>query len=409
VKATDVVKTDFMGILGITKIDVGVESQVKWGNMRLRVALALDNTPSMDDDGKLDALKTATKNLLDQLKNAAGKNGDVYVSIVPFNTDVNVGVANVNASWISWDNWDKPNGAKCTGDNANPDAGTKAICETGVCSLAGINSQALCTSSGTCSLSGYSTKNDCTSHSACSKSQYTSKNRCENHNGKWQSGTWTSGTWTQGTWQVDHSKWSGCVQDRDKSPTAYNVSNTTPSGTTALFPADPSDNRYPNKTYCAGSVMPQTYDWSALQDKVKNMSTSLKTNTTIGLVHGWQTLTDGAPYDPPAIDTTAEIKTQKVIIFLTDGQNTQDRWDSSKNVDNIDDRMKAACANAKTDNITVFTILVLEGNEDLLKSCASPDDALPKGPKYFKLTSADQLVTTFQQIGTQLSNLRIAQ
>ena len=48
-------------------------------------------------DGKIDALKTATKALLDQLKAAAAKDGDVYVSIIPFSKDVNVGKANYQA------------------------------------------------------------------------------------------------------------------------------------------------------------------------------------------------------------------------------------------------------------------------------------------------------------------------
>ena len=37
------------------------------------------------------ALKTASQNLLTQLKSAAITPEDVYVSIVPFNKDVNVG------------------------------------------------------------------------------------------------------------------------------------------------------------------------------------------------------------------------------------------------------------------------------------------------------------------------------
>ena len=67
------------------------------GQHRLRVALALDTTGSMGDDGKIDALKTATKNLLKQLKAAATKDGDVYVSIIPFSKDVNVGKSNYQA------------------------------------------------------------------------------------------------------------------------------------------------------------------------------------------------------------------------------------------------------------------------------------------------------------------------
>ena len=64
----------------------------------------------MADDGKMSALITATKSLLTQLKNAAVNNGDVYVSIIPFSKDVNVGASNYNATWIDWSEWDDDNG-----------------------------------------------------------------------------------------------------------------------------------------------------------------------------------------------------------------------------------------------------------------------------------------------------------
>jgi hypothetical protein len=65
----------------------------------------------MADSGKIAALKTATKNLLDQLNTAATKNGDVYVSIIPFSKDVNVGASTYNASWIDWSAWNDDNGS----------------------------------------------------------------------------------------------------------------------------------------------------------------------------------------------------------------------------------------------------------------------------------------------------------
>ena len=61
------------------------------------MALVLDNTGSMADDGKMTALKTATKNLLTQLQGAASVDGDVYVSIIPFSKNVNLGPANYGA------------------------------------------------------------------------------------------------------------------------------------------------------------------------------------------------------------------------------------------------------------------------------------------------------------------------
>ena len=71
VTASSNVKANFMGLMGVSTMKVGVDSQVKWGNTKMRVALVLDTTGSMADDGKMTALKTATKSLLTQLKTAA--------------------------------------------------------------------------------------------------------------------------------------------------------------------------------------------------------------------------------------------------------------------------------------------------------------------------------------------------
>lgn len=102
--------TQIMGIVGYNSIAINGSSTARWGSTRLRVALALDVTGSMASDGKMTALKSATKNLLTQLKNAASQNGDVYVAIVPFNKDVNVGASNYAASWIDWSDWEDDNG-----------------------------------------------------------------------------------------------------------------------------------------------------------------------------------------------------------------------------------------------------------------------------------------------------------
>src|SRR5262245_43594030 len=58
------VKTDMMRVMGVSKMKVGVEARAKWGSNRMRVALALDTTGSMAEDGKMTALKSATKSLL---------------------------------------------------------------------------------------------------------------------------------------------------------------------------------------------------------------------------------------------------------------------------------------------------------------------------------------------------------
>jgi len=101
--------TDFLKVAGVPQIGFTTSSTATWGNSRLRVALALDNTGSMAEDGKMNALIPAAKNLVDQLKATSATNGDVYISIVPFSRDVNVGSSNSGASWIDWTEYDSAN------------------------------------------------------------------------------------------------------------------------------------------------------------------------------------------------------------------------------------------------------------------------------------------------------------
>jgi hypothetical protein len=64
------------------------------------------------------------------------------------------------------------------------------------------------------------------------------------------------------------------------------------------------------------------------------------------------------------------------------------------------------CSNIKAAGITIYTVQVNTGGDPtstLLQTCASTSD------KFFLLTSANQIITTFQKIGTALSQLRIAQ
>lgn len=113
------VTTDFMKMVGYPKLDVGSSSTTTWGSTRMRVALALDVTGSMADDGKMAAMQSAAKNLVDTLQGNAKNADDVYISIIPFAQMVNVGASNKNATWIKWTDWDAANGTStCNSRNS---------------------------------------------------------------------------------------------------------------------------------------------------------------------------------------------------------------------------------------------------------------------------------------------------
>jgi Flp pilus assembly protein TadG len=110
VNGSGAVTTDFLKVAGFPNLNFNTSSTSAWGNVRMRVAMALDNTGSMAQDGKMPAMQTAAKSLIDQLSALAKNPGDIYISIVPFAKDVNMGASNYTQPWIDWTDWDAANG-----------------------------------------------------------------------------------------------------------------------------------------------------------------------------------------------------------------------------------------------------------------------------------------------------------
>jgi hypothetical protein len=67
-----------------------------------------------------------------------------------------------------------------------------------------------------------------------------------------------------------------------------------------------------------------TDEWDNMKTLVDSMTPNGNTNQAIGLQVGWLSLVGGGPFTVPAMDSA--YKYQQVIILLTDGLNTQDRW-----------------------------------------------------------------------------------
>jgi Flp pilus assembly protein TadG len=435
ITASGSIDTTFTRVMGVNQLSVGSSSTIKWGNQRLRVALVLDTTGSMASAGKIDALKTATKNLIDQLKAAASVNGDVYISIIPFSKDVNVGSSNRNAAWLQFDDatdksWDGANGtcsksgysprSVCRAQSACSLSGynTQTSCTSaGTCSIAGNNTQSACTSAGQCSNPAETTQSSCTSNQACSNSQYSKQTRCQNNGGTWGYGTWTTGVWTAGAWTPgvwtpnNHTTWNGCVTDRGTATAPATAAGNDQTVTTPST-GDASTLFYAEQySLCSPAMLGLSYDWTTMKTAVDNLTPNGSTNQPIGLVSGWHSIVGVGPFTMPVKD--ANYNYREVIILLSDGLNTQDRWygNGVNTSTQVDDRMwtsggAGTCKNIKDSGITIYTIQVNTGGDPqsaLLQNCASGSD------KFVMLTTANQIITTFQQIGTQLSQLRIAE
>lgn len=366
VSASCPMPTTILQLIGMDSITVNTSSTVTYGQTKLWVSLVLDNSHSMYDTdssglSKISALKSASHSLLTMLQNAGTNPGDVQVAIVPFTNDVTI--SKTNTTWIDWTYWDA---------------------KIGSCNMSGKTDAASCKGNGTwtsnwwggsCNISGYNTKSSCEKAVA---------------------------VWTPSA----HSNWKGCVTDRGamSGPDAtynYDVMNSSPvSGQpNSLFSADLSSG-------CPQAIMGLNYSWSNLGSAIDAMTPPMgSTNQTIGLMWGWHSLSQGAPLNPPALPD----QTQRVIIILSDGFNTKDRWwgDGYNHSPEVDDRMAKVCANAKADGIVIYAVFVdingAQGNSSVLQNCATDVS------KYYDLTNAGDIQKAFNDIGQQITNLRVSQ
>jgi len=286
------------GLLVNTDLSISGTAGAAWRTKKIDMVLVLDNTGSMSSSGKMSALKTAAKNLIDTMALVSNRPDAIRIGIVPFDVQVRIGTTYRNESWLTY-------------------AGTS----------------------------------------------------------------------------ITSSSWTGCVADRDQS---YDVDDTTP--TTALpgtlFPARNCTNS--NLT----SMMPLSTDWTALKAKVDAMSPAGNTNVTIGLVWGMHMLTQNAPLTT-ARTLATEPDLERIIILLTDGDNTQNRW--TTNGTSIDARTDLACTNTKANGIRLYTIRVINGDASLLRRCATSTSM------YYDVRSASELVPVFQRIAAEIGQLRLTQ
>jgi Flp pilus assembly protein TadG len=363
-KATGDYKPAIANILGAQQFEIGTDAQARWSLGKLEIALVLDVSLSMNSLGRIQALRTATVDLLNVLENSAKEPGDAKVSIVPFDNMVNVGYTyNTAPNWIRWDWWDA-NVGSCNMSMGSVPAGTwlKAHCETRT-----------------------------STSSSCVGASGTSQSRCERNGGKWVTTT-TYGVWTS----TNRNQWAGCVYDRDAS---NNVLDTSPDGSNA--------RNYP-AAKCHSSTPPQaitalSHDWNLLRTRAQNLTPTGYTNNAIGLIWGWHTLsptalyTEGKPYDTE--DLT------KYVILMTDGENTKNRYTepgTCTSCATVDTPMSNVCTNIKDSGVKIYSIRLIDGNTDMIRNCAS-DPSM-----YYDVQNSGQLAAVFNSIGSEIASLHLS-
>lgn len=357
-KGTDKFKVDakarvnyaVMSIFGVTGGDVGATATSGWGLNKIEIALVLDNTGSMGWSNKMQELKKAlcgdqtcsnlnpTSGFVRKMKDAAVLNNQIRVSLVPFDTSVRV----------------------------------PAATQASVIAGAPLNSTFSYTGAGYCA-------GNPTTSRRISFVRFADRDKDTNGCG--------AGRVTQATWQ-------GCLWDRDQ----LNNLDTKPSGVDVadVQTLHPAVTCRSNNLARMMSFVDVKTSSSTLISALATMQPSGNTNLTVGVTWGTNMLTPGLPLSTAA---ASQPNLQRFMILLTDGDNTENRQTTAAG--SIDARARLACADAKAQGILIYSIRVIEGNQALLKECAS-------GPGYYyEVSNASQIDGVFTAIAGKINSIRL--
>jgi Flp pilus assembly protein TadG len=362
------VQTAMLGVIGINSIPVTGQAKSTWGDFNIEIALVLDNTGSMSSSNKMVELKRAlcgepscqtsqpSSGFMKIMRDAAGGPDRIKVGLVPFDTTVRMPLTIQNAV------------------NAATPTPTTFFAPT---------------------TAGY-----CTSTSINDNASRVSYFRFANRDKDTEAGNyigWTfvgTGCGTNGDPRATPANWQGCVWDRDVTTNRdITDGNIDLNDTASLHPA----------VNCRGNlarIRPLDDIWTntpGLVTHLGSMQPSGNTNVTIGAAWGQAILTRAEPFTEAAPPNTSSL--YRVMILLTDGDNTESKHSSNQTT--MDARTRAACNNAKTQGITVYSIRVIDGDAPLLRDCASNPGM------FYDVRNAAQLTPVFQQIAAQIGNIRI--
>ena len=82
--------TAFLPVVGMDEMSLNLSTEVMESTGKYEIALALDNTGSMDEHGRIEALRDAAGQLVDDLYKEPGTEDRVEMALIPFVTAVNI-------------------------------------------------------------------------------------------------------------------------------------------------------------------------------------------------------------------------------------------------------------------------------------------------------------------------------
>jgi len=412
------VPTTFMRLANIDSVDVGASAVITKKERNIELALVLDTTGSMAQNGKMDALQSAAKKMVQDLFKDKSTSDTLKIAVVPFSAAVNIGTDKLNSGWLDKDKF--PNMSSIAKEDFDFKNGESLLTLY----------DDLKRKKGTWSWSGcvrerdglYELTDDPPTNVDVTKwapylapdepdtgGYYNSylddgdAKACGGGSGGW--GGW--GGWGGGGSSYDAK---ACQRDTTK----YNDPNPRGRG-------GPDFNCPPRAVTALTNNQGQVI--SAIEQLQPNGSTVIPA----GLLWGWRVLSPGEPFTEGA--PYNDEKVVKAIVLLTDGQNDVGGGSNGDNKSlynafgyaaeghlgspsgynaesTLDAKTTQVCNSIKAKGILIYTIgfqVYDPTTQNLLKNCATQPDMAYNSP------SNAQLASIFSDIAQGLSDLRIAQ
>ena len=394
-------RTAFMPVIGIRTLPLDLVSEVMMSAGNFEVALVLDNTGSMANYGRMEALHDAANDLVDDLYKEEGTEDRVKMALVPFVTAVNI-----KTPGVYQDFWVDPTGPSGTfGFNFDESVNRLDLFtrDMGVAWKGCVEARQ----------PPYD-EMDVEPVSAETRSVpylWPDEPDGGDYNNDYLDDETTGGDWER-------------LRNSDKYADGHRgrrVPNTSSFGPNAA---------------CPEPIVELTNDTVRMHDAIDKMKphnrtggNSSGTNVAQGLVWGWSVLSDQEPYSQGAPYDDAE--TTKVLVLLSDGRNqivpnndvtesdytgygylaaarlgSDDDYLVAEKA--VDEKVKRLCKSIKDKGIRVYTILFqvdFESTQDIFRDCASEDDE--GKPLYFYVPDSSTLQTAFEKIGEDLTTLRV--
>ncbi|MDP2618576.1 MAG: pilus assembly protein [Hyphomicrobiales bacterium] len=399
------VNTFFMSLFGIDKMNFSAMSQTVTGTRKFEISMVLDNSGSMAGS-KIRDLRTAADNLVEVFFKGESVSEAVKVGIAPFAASVNVGSGYRNASWIDStgispvhsENFDENVSRFDIYDNiANADW-------AGCVEMRPYPLDVQDTTPAPSDPASYFVPmfapDEPDDESAAENNYLCDDPSSGGGRRRRSSCSGSSMTWDEAQMNVD-KYYSGVRASGDYGPN-HNCT-TTP-------------------------ITPLTSTKSVITAALDRMDANGMTNIQSGVMWGWRVISNKEPFTEGVPSNDRDWI--KAIVLMTDGANTH-RGKNSPNmsmysafgyarngrlgpptrststlVARMNDRTLEACTNVKADGILIYTVAFgIDDNvtRTLLRNCATNPEMA------YTPSNGSELVAVFNQIGVDLSTLRIAQ